>query len=530
VDDLPPHMAYVSNDGKHVVLRDAYSRLGRGKVLVFLNQQGKILRTYELSDFLTMEQIVMETRNTRSSVWWSEPGWFSYLRNDTRFAFFTLHGIIQCFDVADGSRIALDEKGIAEIRVLVGKAVAAMLAGKTPPNSPKSTEAKWYEDPDKAAARARERARLCEAGATLAGALKAKEFVPALKKLLRDRTVTGQCSSGEDEWCDYYGVQVEAAKALGKLLDPNELVALIEPLLADSTYAVREDLLDAILAYDGGYYGRHDSPNSACLLAIWHRLAKHPVEDVRQYAVRAVAARESADYMLAHPELLDHADETVRCRYVQKLARSGDKRAIPLLRKALNDEFSPTRSSAFCGLIKCNPPDIEKLLHDGLKDGNLRLDAMTELVRRGDKGAIDMLCRNLALLKDHTHDREGWGTQEMAASDMCNLVVELRIKQAEPALRQAYQNDCDRIKRPVAGALAALGDKEALARLREFAVGGDAFARAGSIRMLAAIGDKESLSLIRPALDDREPMVRRAAKKALARLGEPPRNAPEAKE
>jgi HEAT repeat protein len=48
--------------------------------------------------------------------------------------------------------------------------------------------------------------------------------------------------------------------------------------------------------------------------------------------------------------------------------------------------------------------------------------------------------------------------------------------------------------------------------------------------MLAAIGDKESLSLIRPALDDREPMVRRAAKKALARLGEPPRNAPEAKE
>ncbi len=507
VDDLPPHMAYVSDDGKHVVIRDLYGRIGWEKVLIFLGPKGETLQSYELWDLLTLQQI-LETKSSRAGCWWSIPGWFSYIRNDTCFAFLTLHGSIQCFDVTDGSRMDLDEKGIAEIRDLAKEAVAAMLAGKTPADTAEGEEELLAD----------ERTRLRKAGATLAGALKEKEFIPILKELLGDRSVTAQCSIGERESCDYYGVQVAAAKALGKLLEPDELAALIEPLLADSTYAVREDLLDAILAYDGGYYGRHDSPNSACLLAIWHRLAEHPVEDVRQYAVRALAARESAEYMLAHPELLDHADERVRCRCVQELARSGDKRAIPLLRKALHDEFSPTRSAAFCGLIKCNPPDTDKLLHDGLKDGNLRLDAMAELVRRGDKEAIDMLCRNLAVLKDHTHDREGWGTQEMAASDMCRLVAELRIKEAEPALRQAVLNDCDRIQCSVAGALAALDDEDALLRLREFAARGDALSRAASIGMLAIVGDKESLPLLRKALDDREPMVRRAAQEAIEQI------------
>ena len=33
-DDRPPYMAYVANDGRHVVLRDAHGHLGYGKCLV----------------------------------------------------------------------------------------------------------------------------------------------------------------------------------------------------------------------------------------------------------------------------------------------------------------------------------------------------------------------------------------------------------------------------------------------------------------------------------------------------------------
>ena len=47
---------------------------------------------------------------------------------------------------------------------------------------------------------------------------------------------------------------------------------------------------------------------------------------------------------------------------------------------------------------------------------------------------------------------------------MCELVINLKLSAAEPALRQAYTNKCENIRRPVCGALAAFGDQEALRR------------------------------------------------------------------
>ena len=111
----PPHMAYVANDGQHVVLRDVHSGLGRGKVLVFLGPKGNILRSYELADLLTKDQI-LSTLHTISSVWWSVPGWFALVNEQKQFAFVTHHGVIDCFDVATGERVALDEKKRSEVR------------------------------------------------------------------------------------------------------------------------------------------------------------------------------------------------------------------------------------------------------------------------------------------------------------------------------------------------------------------------------------------------------------------------------
>lgn len=492
VDDTwPPHAAYVTSDGRHVVLRDVYHNLGYGKVLVFLGQNGQVIRSYELSDLLTQKQ-VLETRQTVSSTWWSEPGWFSFLREDTLFAVVTPHGIIQCFNVADGNRLDLDQKTREEIRALAARTVSNMLKDQN--------------------------ANRREAGATLAAALNVKEFVPDLMALLRDRTVTCQRGSSERMY-DYYGVQVEAVRALA-ILGQTNIVSLIEPLLSNSTHVVRDDLLDVVAGLDGGLYDVRKTPDSDYLLTIWHRLTNHSEEDVRRYATKAVVVREDIDYILDHPALLDDPEEMMRYHSVRSLVDRGDKRGIALLRKALHDAYGPTGTWAFRGLLKYQPPDIEAILRDGMmsKDRSIQIEAMTELIRRGDKTAVETLGKRLAKLEQHTHNREGWGTEEMEAQEMCELVAELRIREVRPELRRAHLNECEQIRRPVAGALAALGDKDALSNLREFAARGDSLDRAASIRMLALVGDSESLPSLTKALEDSEPWVREAAQKAIERM------------
>ena len=152
------------------------------------------------------------------------------------------------------------------------------------------------------------------------------------------------------------------------------------------------------------------------------------------------------------------------------------------------------------------------------EDRSIQIEAMTELIRRGDKSAVEELGKRLAQLEHHTHSREGWGTEEMEAQDMCELVVELRIKDVESAVRRAGLNECEQVRRPIAGALAALGDRHALGMLRKFASRGVALDRAASIKMLASVGDRDSLPFLRKALDDSEPWIREAAQDAIAHM------------
>ena len=157
------------------------------------------------------------------------------------------------------------------------------------------------------------------------------------------------------------------------------------------------------------------------------------------------------------------------------------------------------------------------------------MEAMTELIKRGDKRAHEVVrafVSKIAALKNHTHDRAGYGSEHMEAAEMCELIVKLRLRAAEPALRLAYTNKCEKIRRPVSGALAALGDRDALHDLRQFARQGDALRRSDSIKMLALVGDKASLPALREMLGDREPWVREAAKEAIVRFGGEDRWAP----
>ena len=257
-------------------------------------------------------------------------------------------------------------------------------------------------------------------------------------------------------------------------------------------------------------------------MATWRRLSQSPLADVRKFAIKAVLDRDEAQFVYDHPELLKDPDEQVRHKAVRCLESRGDKRAIPMLREALQD--SHTQTWAFRGLIKYKPDDLDAILRQGLKHDNnwIRAEAGEELVRRGDKEATARFINRIAALKDHKHDPKGMGSEHIYTDDLCRLIIEVKLSAAVPALRQAYANKCENIRRPVSGALAAFGDKDALRELRRFAGTGGALDRCDSIKMLGLVGDTESLPALRDALNDHEPWVREAAKEAIAKLEKKP--------
>lgn len=499
-ENWPPYTAYVADDGQHVVLRDVYHHLGYGKVLVFLGPKGEVLKSYELADLLTQDQILMSGL-TVSSIWWSMPGWFSFLNDQRQFAFVVGVGALECFDVSTGKQIAMDEKQRAEVRAAALKNILPLLKSK---DSTRKADA-----------------------IALCGALKATEAVQELKELLRGNTQTARKAVGGMETIklsadqDHAENQAAAAKALAAILKV-DAVPLIEEQLADISPAFRQALLQAIASVDRGWVGiiSAEKSDSAFLLTTWRRLSESHLKDVREFAIQEILQRDNAQYVYDHSELLTDVNQYTRCYAVCCLVNRGDKQAIPFLRVALKDSYYPTRTWAFRGLLKYKPEDLDILLQQGLKDqdNTIRIEATVELARQGDRKATERLLERIAAIKNHSHDKEGWGTEELEATDLCDIVIELKLSTAEPMLRQAYTNSCENIRRPVSAALAALGDQNALKELRQFIQKGTALERAESIRMLGSVGDTESLIALREALKDREPWVQEAAKETIAIL------------
>jgi HEAT repeat protein len=499
-ENWPPYTAYVADDGQHVVLRDVYHNLGHGKVLVFLGPKGEVLKNYELADLLTQDQILISA-HTVSSIWWSMPGWFSFLKDQRQFAFVVGVGASGCFDVATGKQIAMDEKQRGEVRSAALRNILPVLKSKDPSRKVKAI--------------------------TLCGALKATEAVQELKQLLRENTQTGRKAVGMTEMLtlstepDYAKIQVAAAEALVAILKV-DAVPLIEEQLAGASPATRQGLLRAIARVDDRWFGIvfTEKSDSVFLLTAWHRLSESHLKDVREFAIQAILERDNALYVYDHSELLTDVNQDTRFHAVCCLVNRGDKQAIPFLRVALKDSYSPTRLWAFRGLLKYKPEDLDILLQQGLKDKDyaIRETATVELIRQGNREAMERLFERIAAIKNHSHGKEEWVSEEFEATHLCDIVIELKLSAAEPMLRQAYSNSCENIRRPVSAALAALGDQNALKELRQFIRKGDALERAESIRMLGLVGDTESLIASREALKDREPWVQEAAKETIVVL------------
>lgn len=484
-EDFPPLEAYITDDGAYVVLRDTWGEVGEGKVLSFLGPKGEEIKSYELSDILNQEEI-LDARLTVSSTWWSENGWFGFTPDGKRFAFITQRRTVESFDLATGRMLDVSPEEKAALFEQAKRDLAHLAS-----SSDADDRSYW---------------------ASMMGVLDAKDMAPQLRKLLGDTTVTSQTGRGLAPPEDCRGVRLAAASALASLIGPRA-AADIEPLLAEENVNMREDLLSAIESIDCDDGEPIASPYASDMLAVWKRLASSPIEDVRVSAQKQLLKRDNGEYLLAHRELLESTDERLRFEAAFDLSQHGTMAEAPLLEKMLHDTYEPTQSWALRGLVRIWPPNIDDILKQALSSNNLRSTAIAASARRGNRKAIAMLVADLERIKDPSADLNGWGLNEI-----CTLVAELNLKQAEPALRAVLYSSDEEIRRQAAGALAALGDVDALLMLRRFAVEGEPLDRADSIEMLGTIRDTVSVPFLKKACNDHEPFVSRAAKEALAKI------------
>jgi len=487
----PPYLAYVADDGQHVVLQDCHGELGHGKILSFLGPDGSVLRSYEIDDLLTDDQITW-TKHSISSIWWSEPGWFSFVNDGKHFALLTYHGVMACFAVETGERVVPDAGLAAVMRRQAEAYVMALLKSR------KETDR--------------------EAGAILSGTLGMMDTVPVLKELLKDRAVTRGVISDNRPRADVYGVQIAAAGALVSLVKADAIPLILAELGKSNPY-VRGELIDKIANLGGDYSEVPAKPWPDDLRRMWLQLMSSELSDVRQRATQEFLYREDPQYVYDHPELLRSTDDGTRSAALSCLVERGDQRAIPMLRGALNDANWRARWHAVRGLIRCKPDDLTQLLHEALKDSDrgVRLEAITVLIRQNDPAAIQCLVGRIASLEKHSHDREGWGSEDFEAKDLCRLVAELKLHDVREALERASSNACPDVRWPACGALAGLGDPTATEQLRTFALSGER-GRYSAFEFLALALGRDALPILETGLKDKRHWIRSAARRAIKEL------------
>jgi hypothetical protein len=305
----PPHRAYVTHDGKYVVLRDVYHNLGHGKVIVILGENGEILGSYELRHLLPQEEI-RSAIHTVSSICWNDNAWFSFINDDQQFALVTQHGTVCCFDMPTGKMLDLSDEEHAKIVDLVRREAEA-----------------WVES-EAVASRVQ--------GITLLGALGFKEAVPVAMKLFQDRTVTGSVGRSVRPRATTHHVQKAAALALVRLLGA-EAIPIIERELSEANWHMKEELMKVLTRLDTKAHDIVEMGDSKAAREVWKRLAEHPSDDIRYPALRQVLLRDDGAYLLEHSDLVECNDDRVRRTAIDLLSKMSFPEALPLLQRAVRE-------------------------------------------------------------------------------------------------------------------------------------------------------------------------------------------------
>lgn len=490
--NFAPLRAYVTDDGKYVVLLDLHGCVGSGQVVVILGRKGAILGSYRLGDFLPKDEI-QQAERTVMSLWWNKHAWFSLIKDQTQFALVTQIGTVRAFDLPTGTLLDLSDGQRAEIVELVSQEAEAWVGSEN----------------------AGERIR----GITLLGGMGLNESIPAAKRLFHDKTRTGSVWRSGKPGAEIYGVQTAAAVALIRLME-TDAIPIIEQELPDANWYMKEELLKILARLDTRGYEIVETPDSAVVTEMWKRLAQHPADDIRYPALCQVLRRDDGTYLFDHPELIESESDPVRATAVGLLGKVESPKAMSLLRKAINDKQEYTRLSALRHLIAREPSDIEGVLVPYLDDefASIRKDVICELACRGNPAAIKKLQETIAT----------WPTADLYGDDkwvrlneietLCKLAADLKLLEAKDGLESARSTEIPRIAISVNGALAALGDQKALAELHRATGEGDLSDRARAIEMCRCLDDEESAALVKNAAESDQRQLQYAATKDLQRF------------
>ncbi len=488
---FPPHRAYVTNDGKYVVLRDVYHNLGHGQVIVILGDGGKILGSYRLDEFLPQAEILRAER-TVSSLWWNVGAKFFFLEDDRQFALITRFGTVRCFDLATGKLLDLHEVPWEKIADVVRPQANAWIESE---NSQK---------------------KIC--GIRLMEGIGLNSAIPLLERLFHDKSPTGTAQYDERPRVDSYGVQLASAQALTKLISARA-IPIIEKELPEANWHMKGQLLEVLAEIDTDGFKIVQTPESATIRQMWKRLAEHPASDIRYPALCQLLYRDDGTYLLDHPELIASKDDSVRSASVRLLATVKSPRALMLLRQGILDENASIRRSAIRAFIDIDPPDVVEILTDYLEDESslIRMDVICELVSRGNVAATAKLRTTIAAWTAVVGDNQNWARQHEIET-LCKLVADLKVHEVKDDLVRVRSLDLAASPAFVHGAIAALGDDTSLGQLHRMTRAGKTYDRARAIEMCRYLADPQSAALVKGAAESGAHSLRHAATKELTRF------------
>lgn len=183
--------AYITDDGKYVVLRAWDDETGQDKALIFLGPNGKVISSYLAENIVTMREM-FNADVTPSLGWWHTSGWCFFRPGQLQFVFLSKTGTVHVFDLATGHTVrssaglreAVRQEGIVRARKQLASAD--------------------YEERT--------------SGAMMVGVLGDRDSIPTLKRLLNDPTVAGTRATGDSPGYPFYDAQAAAGAALARLL------------------------------------------------------------------------------------------------------------------------------------------------------------------------------------------------------------------------------------------------------------------------------------------------------------------------
>jgi hypothetical protein len=489
-----PAVAFVRNDGRFVVLRDQYLRIGCGTVLAFLGPQGQTLQMYTLDDLFSLSE-VLNMVHTVSSIWWTS-GLFRFTDTGDRFGYITDQGSVGVFDLATGKRLLLSKPETVAFREEARRIERHDLSGATDSDSGR--------------------------GVILAGVLQDRESVSVLTLLLTDpshcQRITGGRNGRQD---DYFGMQLQAGTALVHILG-TKAAPLLETRLAKANPTMQTEWI-GLIAKTG------TATHSAAVL----RCVQSRLPDVRYAAITALTQNGGIPFVHKHPAWLSDRSENIRYLAVHCLAESGDSRDLPSLVHATTDSDEIVRLWGLRGMIRLNPSNLNSVLHRYIGTYPNESEARLALADRGDVEQLHW-CLNVVSRFTETwrrkHDTASVriGKSNFGASglqDIAKILAHRRPAGTQDALKRITElpgnlyDSKEFFECAGFGGLATMGDSKALQRVRDLTSLKDPFTSCNAIEWLVICRDRSSLPLLRSLLQDREAMIRDAARKALVAIG-----------